>query len=401
MAERAREESLSHITALITDLRESLRENYEGQARAQLLPQSGSERRVFRLEKSYGNDILIDASAMGAQARGYLHKLQKLSSFLTQVGLRVAQIKHLDFTNDCVIVEDLGQDNYARCLRTREMKDCLVLFENALQSLLRLSNNPLAHSNLVCNEQLPARANALATRAILPAFSEQRFVEQVATFFDYFLLEQNDAQQTNSNGVLPAICRSSWQKIWQKLYREAQFENEEMSIALGDVHIENLFALADSEHGACAFIDFQDAHFAPRCYDVVSLLEDGLWDMPQSWREQLWATYCDEARSQQRERDAATRHYALCALHRDIRMIGILYRLLHKRGKERYGEWLVRVARNCEKRMVAENRFADLQEFIERAVVNWRLRIEEESKNAPQIVTMQGDVDVSARRAYS
>ena len=393
MAERAQEESLPQMVAL----QATLRENYRDKAQTQLLPQSGSERRVFRLKKDYGSDILVDASAMGAQARGYLQKLQNLSGFLTQAGLRVPRIKHLDFANHCVIIEDLGKDSYARCLRTRTMKNCLGLFENALQSLLRLSHSKLSHSNLArnnlaCNEQLQGQlaqgqADVVETHTLLPAFSEQRFVEQVSSFFDYFLLSPNNAQHTNSNEALPTICRSSWQKIWQKLYREAQFQNEEITVALGDVHIENLFAVAEAEHGTCAFIDFQDAHLAPRCYDVVSLLEDGLWDMPDFWRKQLWASYCDEARLQQRERHSAARHYELCALHRDIRMIGILYRLLYKRGRKRYGEWLGRVARNCEKRMAQNSKFTDLRKFIEGAAVNWQLRIEEESKNAPQIVT--------------
>lgn len=364
------------------------------------------------------SEILIDASAMGTQARGYLWKLQKLSGFLTEVGLRVARIDRLDFANRYAVVEDLGQDSYAQCLRTRTMGDCFELFANALQSLSRLS-----HHNLVYNGQPRGRATQGRTAqgltdsaealALLPTFSEQRFVEQTAPFFDYFLLSPNNARQTSSNGILPTISRSSWQKVWQKLYREAQFQNTEITVALGDVHIENLFALTDSERSTCAFIDFQDAHFAPRCYDVVSLLEDGLWDMPDPWRKQLWSTYCEAARLRQREQHCAEHHYDLCALHRDIRMLGILYRLLYKRGRERYGEWLARVARNCAKRMAKESKFAELREFIDRSATNWQLRILEEIRAAPQIATTKESakqsvkgsakefISASARSAYS
>ena len=315
------------------------------------MPLSGSERRLFRLhnrlktgEKTGKNTNTLATSAILIDARReaeasdtpcfvpYLRRLQDMTSFLTRVGLRVPFIEAIDGKNDLAVIEDLGENSYAHALGSRGIEGCLPMFQRAVDDLIRLS-----------------RIDTKFAPDILPAFTEERFVEQTMSFADIFLTKEQ---------------RLVWEGLWRDLYRDAAFCEGELALVLGDVHIENLFVLDKGER--CVFIDFQDAHIAPRCYDIVSLLEDGLWSMPAVQREVLWGCYerayagCGDI--------SAVRHYALCALHRELRMIGILHRLSRLRGGGRYGEWLVTTMRRCRRRLAEHSRFAGLGEFLEREI---------------------------------
>ncbi len=328
----------------------------QGWQRIEPLPPSGSERRLFRLRgrlhkkhanKSATSAILVDARFDAhSSCLPYLQRLQELTSFLTRTGLRVPRIEEVDRTHSLAVVEDLGENSYARCLALRGFDACRPLFRRALDDLIRLS--------LIETEQAPA---------ILPAFGEDRFVEQTMPFADAFLTTKQ---------------RLVWRELWCELCRDVAFDKAELAPVLGDVHIENMFALSDDssapcdsvsdgeeERGErCVFIDFQDAHIAPRCYDVVSLLEDGLWSMPRTQREELWRCY--ERAYAERGVVSAARHYELCALHREVRMAGILHRLLGVRGEKRYGVWLETTVRRYRRRLAEQARFANIKRFLER-----------------------------------
>ncbi len=326
----------------------------QGWQRIEPLPLSGSERRLFRLRKrksaSSKSAILVDARDDDADDDAsvlapYLQRLQTLTDFLTRAGLRVPRIEAIDCKHDVAVIEDLGENSYARCLMLRGVEACAPLFQHALDDLIRLS--------------LVKRGD---TPAILPAFDEERFVGQTMPFADAFL----DTQQ-----------RLVWQELWSEIYHEAAFDLSEIAPVLGDVHVENMFVLAerdpqDDARERCAFIDFQDAHMAPRCYDVVSLLEDGLWEMPSTLRDSLWGCYkrAHAERGMETEISSAARHYEVCALHRDMMMAGILQRLWRVRGEERYGIWLRTTVRRCRKRLAEEARFAKIKKFVEPILTN-------------------------------
>ena len=337
------------------------------------LPLSGSERRLFRLrgrinDRLHNKDtselapsaILVDArleahfEAKDSSHAPYLQRLQELTSFLTRAGLRVPRIEAIDCARGVAIVEDLGENSYARCLNLRGVDACRPLFQRAVEDLIRLSRIDTKPAP----ENLPK---------FLPDFSEERFVEQTMPFADAFLTEEQ---------------RRVWQELWRDRYRDAAFEKDELALVLGDVHVENMFAVSernedgeeDGEGGGeeggggygerCVFIDFQDAHIAPRCYDVVSLLEDGLWSMPAAQREALWRFYRQAHAGSSAV--SAARHYALCALHREVRMLGILHRLLRVRCEDRYGVWLATTAYRCRRRLAEHACFGDIRRFLER-----------------------------------
>ena len=360
------------------------------------LPLSGSERRLFRLrgrinDRLHNEDtdeftssaILVDArleahfEAKDSSHAPYLQRLQELTFFLTRAGLRVPRIEAIDCAHGVAIVEDLGENSYARCLDLRGVDACRPLFQRAVEDLIRLSRIDTRIDKSHALEKLPdCLPDCLPD--FLPDFSEERFVEQTLPFADAFLTKEQ---------------RRVWQELWRERYRDAAFEKGELALVLGDVHVENMFAVSernedgeeDGEGGGeeggkdcgerCVFIDFQDAHIAPRCYDVVSLLEDGLWSMPAAQREALWRFYRQAHAGSSAV--SAARHYALCALHREVRMLGILHRLLRVRCEERYGVWLATTAYRCRRRLAEHACFGDIRQFLERSLgFDWGLKLE-------------------------
>lgn len=101
-----------------------------------------------------------------------------------------------------------------------------------------------------------------------------------------------------------------------------------------DYHAQNLLHLPDRTGvAALGLLDFQDACAGHPAYDLASLLQDARRDVPPALEARMIDRY---AAATGRDRDAFAAAYALQALQRHLRILGIFARLAAERGKPGY-----------------------------------------------------------------
>ena len=120
--------------------------------------------------------------------------------------------------------------------------------------------------------------------------------------------------------------------IWQKFLRI--LGNLPPQLVLRDYHVDNLMVLfGQTGIKSLGLLDFQDALSGPAVYDVASLLRDARRDVNPSIVTKCARQYCD-AMNYPPEQFA--RDFALLALQRNFKILGIFVRLAWRDGKFHY-----------------------------------------------------------------
>lgn len=277
---------------------------------ADIAPLAGdaSNRRYFRLTWPHAGRtaVLMDAPPeKGEDIRPFLDIAGHLSGF----GFSAPRILARDETAGLLLLEDLGDDLFARVLERRpEMENSL--YSAAIDVLCALHTCPL-----------PA----------VPAYDPARMAEFAALAFTWYL--PGATGQTDD-----ARARQFREALGQLLHRHSE---EADVLVLRDYHAENLLWLPDREGVArVGLLDFQDAMAGHRAYDLVSLLQDARRDVPPGIEEAMLARYIAAAGVG----DAPFRTaYALLGAQRNLRIVGVFARLCLRDGKRQYVDLLPRV----------------------------------------------------------
>ncbi len=119
----------------------------------------------------------------------------------------------------------------------------------------------------------------------------------------------------------------------------------EHAVVLRDYHAENLLWRPESEGLArVGVIDFQDGLVGSPAYDLVSLLEDARRDVDPELAVAMIGRYVFNAEKHgDFDRDQFLRDYAILAVQRNAKILGVFARLAKRDGKQRYLEFLPRV----------------------------------------------------------
>lgn len=268
-----------------------------------LLAGDASNRRYDRLTKPDGTTaILMDAPASkGEDVRPFVAIAQHLS----QQGLSAPAILHQDPEGGLLLIEDLGDDLFARLMvSTPDMTR--TLYEAATDALIALHGAPT----------LP-----------LEACSAAWLTEMTAPVFDWYA--QGDAQSGQ------ATFTAAFRPLFDTL------DNVRRVIILRDFHAENLLWLPERDGVArVGLLDFQDALLGHRAYDLVSVLQDARRDVSPEIENLMIGRYITSTGC---DADSFRRAYALLGTQRNLRIVGIFARLCLRDGKPHYIDKIPRV----------------------------------------------------------
>ncbi len=253
-----------------------------------------SARGYFRLSKAGQTAVLMDASRLRESVAPFF----LLNKHLEQLGLSVPEILAGDIANGFLLLEDFGDNTFARLLENQF--DTEKLHTLATDVLITLHQHP--------------RAAPKDLRTYHPA----RMLEDVESFLTWHPVSEPGREE----------FRTAWLEVLPLAHQVPA------SLLLRDYHVANLMLLPGREGiRQAGLLDFQDAYQGPITYDLVSLLEDARRDLPPALKEKMIAHYL--AQFPKLDRQAFETSLAVLAALRHTRVLAI-FEKLDREGKGDY-----------------------------------------------------------------
>ncbi len=231
-----------------------------------------------------------------------------MSRYLRGIGLSAPRIISGDYSNGFLLLEDLGDDLFAR-VATRSPDLEPALYKSATDVLIALHR---------------------AKPPELKHFDPRMMAAQANLVFETWVQALNGPPDTKvADGF-----RSRFQDL---LHNTTQGEPV---IILRDYHAENLLWLAQRRGVArVGLLDFQDAMLAHPAYDLVSLLQDVRRDVPAALERDMIAYYIDRTGQDDHRFRAA---YTVLGVQRNLRILAVFARLAGRAGKSSYATLIPR-----------------------------------------------------------
>ena len=263
-------------------------------AAIQPLTGDASARRYFRLQMGSKTAILMDAS----RVRETVPPFVQIDERLRQLGLSAPEILACDAENGLLLLEDFGDETFARLLDANfDTEELLTLATDVLIAL----------------HQMPD-----AVPQNLRAYHPQKMLEDLELF-----LEVHDVSGSG---------RIEFKKAWLDVLPLAH--QIPSSLLLRDYHVANLMLLRGRKGiRRAGLLDFQDAYQGPVAYDLVSLLEDARRDLPAGLKEKMAARYLAQFPNLDRRQFETSA--AILATLRHTRVLAV-FENLSREGKPDY-----------------------------------------------------------------
>jgi aminoglycoside/choline kinase family phosphotransferase len=286
-----------------------------GDAEERLLAGDASFRKYFRLTRAGGTAVVMDAPAPHEDVRPFV----RIGQHLLAMRLSAPEIFAVDEANGFLLLEDLGDDTYARVLA--KGGDEAALYARATDVLVAV--------------------HAAPDHGLLPGLNRyegEALVDGAMLVPEWYLPEATGRATTDAESE---SYRAAWRACLATLPPGAS------ALMLRDYHIDNLMWLPNRPGvRACGLLDFQDAQRGHPSYDLVSLVEDARRDVPGAIHAACVGRYIAGTGL-----DAKDFHtgFALTAAQRHARIIGLFVRLMRRDGKPDYLPHLPRVWRMFER----------------------------------------------------
>jgi N-acetylmuramate 1-kinase len=276
-----------------------------GAAHRQHLAGDASDRRYERLRLGAATAVLMDSPLGGADDPG---AFSAMARHLRGLGLSAPAILAEDLTKGFLLLEDLGDDLFARLLASDPSRE-VDLYTPAVDTLLHLqaAAPPPGLPNLTADDWATAAAFALdwyafAATGRMPDSKD----------FNHALTA---ALKTHADGPRVLILR--------------------------DFHAENLLWLPGRDGlKRVGLLDFQLGQSGQPGYDLVSLLQDARRDVAPATEAAMIARF---AVARGEEPDHFGAHYATLGAQRALRILGVFARLCLVAGKPQYVALIPRV----------------------------------------------------------
>ncbi|MCY4287626.1 MAG: phosphotransferase [Aestuariivita sp.] len=287
--------------------RQFLNANGWSDATPTILAADASHRSYTRLRQSSTccSAILMDAPKdLGEDVRPFVF----IAKHLYALGFSAPQVLAQDDTNGFLLLEDLGDDLFARVLE-RDTKKESLLYLAAVDALISLHQ--------IAPPDLPTYSVDMMLDLSSLAFSRYR-------------------------AAIGETCPENVIRHFRSLFEPHLRECEQTPPVLiqRDYHAENLLWLPD-RHGIArvGMLDFQDGMLGHPAYDLVSLLEDARRDVSKPVQIDMRQHYMSALNTDTR----FDLDYAVLGVQRNLRILGVFARLSIDRGRTSYIDLIPRV----------------------------------------------------------
>ncbi|MDA0230527.1 MAG: phosphotransferase [Proteobacteria bacterium] len=268
-----------------------------------------SARRYLRLRRGSESAVLMDSGA--TDIGPFCH----VARHLRGLGYSAPGILAEDSAGRLLLLEDLGDLSFSRCLEDPSGPAAVMLYSAAVDLLVELGRAPVG--------------------AGIPAMDADYLAAEIRLFAEWW-------PPDGSAAPARAAQVDAWVAAWRDAHELALMPPQ--GLALRDFHAANLMWLPGREGlGRVGLLDFQDAVAAPLAYDLMSLLQDVRRDVPEDLQAAMIARFL--AAFPELDVAAFRTAYAILGAHRNLRIAGIFSRLARRDGKRGYLDYLPRVWR--------------------------------------------------------
>ena len=285
-------------------------------------PGDASTRSYFRLQRGSEQVILMDApgGAEGAacppgatpedrMALGYNAQARlagnntaafaTLANALTSRDFSAPRIHAADIQSGFLILEDLGDDLFARVIPEPHQE--LDLYLAAAETLGAIYRSSFA-----------TELEAFGSSWTVQAYDETALLAETELFLDWYVKERGNGFDDNN--------RERWLAAWREVL--PVLDTHAPGLVLRDFHAENLLWLPNrTAEARVGLLDFQDALFGHPAYDLMSLLEDARRDVSPDVIAPVSNRFFEAAGLA--NRDAFDAAAAILAAQRNAKILGI------------------------------------------------------------------------------
>ncbi|OYX55583.1 MAG: aminoglycoside phosphotransferase [Brevundimonas subvibrioides] len=259
-------------------------------------------------------------NAIARLSAGRIEAFAAVASHLRSVGLSAPAIVALDAAAGLAVLEDFGDDLFARVIEAGQEETPLYLA--AVDALAELHAAPT-----------PPMLTGAAGPWPLQVY-DRTALQGGADLFVEWMPKLKPELRFDDAAI------TDWHAAWAPIVMEG--EAGASVVAHRDYHAENLIWLPEREGPArVGMIDFQDAVRAHPSWDLHSLLQDARRDVSPSLEAEALERYFEMA--EVADRPAFLRAYAGLAALNEARILGIFARLIVRDGKPRYAAFMPRM----------------------------------------------------------
>jgi hypothetical protein len=283
-------------------------------------------------------------NASARLAAGRIEAFVACAGYLRAQGLSAPQVVAADPALGLAVLEDLGDDLYARLIEAGAAE--APLYETAIDLLIRLHQQPP-----------PAVIEAEGARWPLLAYDELALKTGLDMFIDWWP-RYADAPAFAADAV------AEWDALWAPI--RARGAAGAQVFAHRDYHAENLIWRPERAGAArVGLLDFQDALRAHPAWDLLSLLQDARRDVAPELERAMLERYL--AARPEVEREAFLADYAGLAALNATRILFIFARQVAHFQRPRYRALLPRVWGVLERDLAAPD-LAPIRAWFDRHV---------------------------------
>ncbi len=274
-----------------------------GAARRAFLAGDASDRSYERLFLNNETAVLMNAPAgKGDDPADFV----RIAKYLLSLGLSAPKVLAEDLTNGFLLLEDLGDDTYARLIEA-DAQLTNTLYGAAIDVLVHIQAQPAPQ--------------------MLPDLSAGEWAEAACFALDWYRFS------------------ITGERISTEIFRDTLIEllclhaNGPRVTVLRDFHAENLLWLPSRAGLAkVGLLDFQLAQMGQPGYDLVSLLQDARRDVPISAEAAMIRRFAISSGITD-----FSASYATLGAQRALRILGVFAKLCLTAGKPRYVSLIPRV----------------------------------------------------------
>lgn len=301
--------------------------------RLEAIQGDASKRSYHRVITPNDSFVLMDAKADNSSNIPFA----KVAKFLSNAGFTVPQIIANDVDESLLLLTDLGKVSLNMLLQSNSSLEDYC-YDLAVELCSKLANTDGDES--------------------IPVYSKDNFFNELTVFCDWYLSKQMPEKVMNE-------AKAEFFEIFEQYY--THISSLKPIPVLKDFMADNII-WQEEQDGIykLGLIDFQDMVIGFPFYDLASILEDARRSVDEVIIDRGVAKYIDA--NQAFLGADPLKAYNIIATQKNLRILGVFYRLCYRDHKDRYMMYIPRVIRYI-KNNLDSGRLPELKQWFKKYAI--------------------------------